>query len=250
MRKIQFVSKIMLVVFLVEVTCILATAILIVLWFFKPFALIEAYMAIPVLVVGIVECVKKYKGKVFLVEGVNRTPSEQVKHNEELRKEFREEIELCRAKELRKDVIIRHVNRRGEYPDVSRKKGISSWFKAGLLDTYHDGILIGLGWTALVEDDNGWREKDFKSDDDAGKTLMLTGEIPFDSIEYMNVKGDEYYYFPHIFCHFSFRGEPYKRLYYSEELDMGHGHVYYREVISFEEVQKNSKVYKHKKGKK
>ena len=71
---------------------------------------------------------------------------------------------------------------------------------------------------------------------------MLTGEIPYDFIESMNVRGDEYYYLPHIFCHFAHRGEPYKRLFYTQEVDIGHGLTYWKEIASYEDVERNAQV--------
>ena len=69
---------------------------------------------------------------------------------------------------------------------------------------------------------------------------MLSGEIPYDYIESINVRGDEYYSFPHIYCHFANRGEPYKRLFFGQEVDMGHGHSYWKEVAGYVEVKSNS----------
>lgn len=68
---------------------------------------------------------------------------------------------------------------------------------------------------------------------------MLMGEIQYDFIESMNVRGDEYYYLPHIYCHFAHHCEPYQRLFYAQEVDMGHGHSYWKEIASCEEVRRN-----------
>jgi hypothetical protein len=57
----------------------------------------------------------------------------------------------------------------------------------------------------------------------------------------MNASGDEYYYLPHIFCHFANRGEPYARLFYTQGVDMGHGHSYWKEIAAYAEVEANSK---------
>jgi hypothetical protein len=36
------------------------------------------------------------------------------------------------------------------YPEIDEKaKGISPWFRAGLIGMYHRGVLIGLRWTTL-----------------------------------------------------------------------------------------------------
>lgn len=58
------------------------------------------------------------------------------------------------AKRLRSklimDVIIRDMERIDSYPESSDKnKGISPWFKAGLMGTYHKGIQVGLNWGVI-----------------------------------------------------------------------------------------------------
>lgn len=89
------------------------------------------------------EIFRRYEIYFLKREGINFTPGELVKHTEKLRQQFKNEIYRCRAENLRKDVIIRHVNRMDSYPNADEsKKGISPWFKVALLDTYHKGILV------------------------------------------------------------------------------------------------------------
>ena len=57
-----------------------------------------------------------------------------------------------RKSNYRSDVIIRDVRRFDKYPDANPEEmGISSWFRLGLMDTYHGGILVGLRWERLIE---------------------------------------------------------------------------------------------------
>tara|TARA_R110002074_G_C12453377_1_gene658762 strand:+ start:740 stop:1393 length:654 start_codon:yes stop_codon:yes gene_type:complete len=212
----------------------------------RPSGPYEPYFAATALLFIATEGFRRYEGRVFRTEGVERTPSERVSHHENLRGKFKEEINRCRTQNLRRDVIIRHVNRMDDYPNIEGKRGISSWFKVGLLDTYHMGIVVGLGWEGLLEESKGWRKVDYNAGENGEATLMLTGEIPYDFIESMNVDGDEYYNLAHIFCHFANRGEPYKRLYYAERIDMGHGHEYWREVVSQKQVLLNTKRHDRK----
>ncbi len=187
------------------------------------------------------EAFRRYEGRLFQTEGVERTPVERVRHHDALRTQFKEEIDRCRAQNLRKDVIIRHVNRLDDYPNTKEGPSISSWFKVGLLDTYHLGIKVGLGWYGLIETEEGYRRTDYNKGETGQINAMLTAEIPYDYIESMNERGDEYYYLPHIFCHFANRGEPYERLFYTVKEDMGHGHYYWREIASYDEVERNGK---------
>ena len=58
---------------------------------------------------------------------------------------FEEEIIKNHTQKLRKDVIIRDVKRLDDYPNVDEnKKGISPWFRVGLMGIYHKGILGGV----------------------------------------------------------------------------------------------------------
>lgn len=225
----------------VELGAGLASLVLGALWVGDPSGPFEPYLIMVGFVFAFTEAFRRYEGRLFKTEGIERTPSERVQHHERLRVLFREEIDRCRAQDLRKDVVIRHVNRLDSYPNSVEQPGISPWFKAGLLNTYHAGIKVGLGWEDLIESPNGFRKPDYKKDERGTITAMLTGEIPYDFIETMNVDGDEYYYLPHIFCHFANRGEPYERLYYAEKVDMGHGHTYWKELVAYEKVVRNGK---------
>lgn len=225
----------------VELGAFLALLVLAALWTTDPSGPYEPFTYATGLVFLATEAVRRYEGKLFRVEGVERTPSERVKHHEALRVLFEEHVAEHRAKKLRKDVILRHVNRLDSYPNAAPGPGISPWFKVGLIDTYHMGIKVGLGWHGLMECEGGLRKAKYKSCEKGEITAMLTGEIPYDYIETMNASGDEYYYLPHIFCHFANRGEPYARLFYTQEVDMGHGHSYWKEIATYPEVEANSK---------
>lgn len=243
----NLVSKRTYITIAIEIAAFLTSVILAVLWMNTPSGPYEPYFAATALLFLATEWFRIYEGRVFRTEGVERTPSERVKHHDSLRDRFKEEINRCRTENLRRDVIIRHVNRMDDYPNTHGRKGISSWFKAGLLDTYHMGIVVGLGWEGLIEEPGGWRKADYKAGEQGKETLMLAGEIPYDFIESLNVDGDEYYYLPHIFCHFANRGEPYERLCYVERVDMGHGHEYWPEIVSQKEVLRNTKKHGRKK---
>ncbi|WP_299948655.1 hypothetical protein [uncultured Microbulbifer sp.] len=190
------------------------------------------------------EILRRYKIYFVKREGKNLTPGELVKHSEELRKQFQEEIFKCRAEEIRKDVIIRHVNRMDSYPDIDDKaKGISPWFRAGLLDTYHKGIMVGLRFGTLSEGPDGWRFTKHNDGEKGDIKVYMIGKIPYEFVERVNFDGDEYYNFPHIFCHFANKGEPYSEIVFCEEIDMGNGHSYYKEIAKYDEVSENSKSW-------
>ena len=146
-----------------------------------------------------------------------------------------------KAKGLGRDVIIRDVDRFDGYPKVDEEEqGISSWFRAGFIGTYTRGIKVGLQIGTLTACKNGYRYTNHGDGESGDIKVFLIGEIPYDSIIEVNWDGDEYYYFPHIYCFFNYNGEPYERLAFCEKIDMGHDYTYYREVAQYEDVRKNS----------
>lgn len=141
------------------------------------------------------------------------------------------------------DAIIHDVDRLDAYPsteDKKEKEGISSWFRAGLMGTYHKGILIGLRWTYIEERDGVWTKTTESESPTATKAILL-GEAPYECIESVNFDEDNYYNKPHIYCHFDFQGEPYERLYYGEKFQLDTRSPYYYAEISEYSVKPNSR---------
>ena len=123
-----------------------------------------------------------------------------------------------------------------------KSKGISPWFKVGLEETYHSGIHVGLRYGSLSIYPDGYRFTNHKENEEADLKVMLMGEIPFDVIEAVNIEGDEFYSFPHIFCHFPFKSQPYKRLFFCEVIMQDHGHPWYKEIADYDLVKLNSEL--------
>ncbi|MEQ8270802.1 hypothetical protein [Algiphilus sp.] len=164
--------------------------------------------------------------------------AERVQHRERLRKEFEAELYKCRAENLRQDVIIRHVDRVDNYPNAEDEgPGISSWFRVALVDLYERGIVLCLRIGSLVEDDDGYRYRDHVNGEEGDIKAWLMADVPYDSIEAVNIDGDRHYYFPHIYCHFDFKGQPYERLWFAEKIDQPHGHPYFRHIADHADVE-------------
>jgi hypothetical protein len=156
---------------------------------------------------------------------------------------FEEEIMKNHTQKLRKDIIIRDVKRMDDYPNVDeKKKGISPWFRVGLMGTYHKGILVGLRWGKLTSHgENAWKLTDYKSQSGDIKVILI-GKIPFESIESVDWKGDEYYYFPHIYCYFDTKNkEPYEDLTFCEQRCNPGWPPFYVDVAPYEEARRLSK---------
>lgn len=118
------------------------------------------------------------------------------------------------------DAIIHDVGRMDIYPQLDDGKGISSWFRVGLIGTYHRGVLVGFRWTNIIKQSNGtWKETPTET---VGEKVALVGAIPYELIESVNWDGDDYYNKPHIFCHFDYKGEPYEEVFYATEGRLEH----------------------------
>lgn len=113
------------------------------------------------------------------------SPSEIVAKRERWRTEIEAKLLERRKRRLGLDVIIRDMKRINEYPDIKpSKKRISAWFRAGLIGTYHRGILVGLGWETLTADgDDRWRYTDYNGGEKGDIRVVLIGYVPYENIE-------------------------------------------------------------------
>jgi len=173
--------------------------------------------------------------------------SEKIQLRQKWKKEFESEL-LRRKKEgLRCDVILRDMNRVDNYPETDEKeKGISSWFKVGLMGTYHKGILAGLQWGGLTLDKNAnkYRFRNLKENEKGDIKVILIGYIPYENIEAVDWEGDEYGGHPHIYCYFDARKkEPYESLAFCEQKHLN-DFPFYTEVADYNSVYKYSKKFK------
>jgi hypothetical protein len=148
--------------------------------------------------------------------GRKLTSEEKIELRLKWKSRFEEEITKNWRDKLRSDVVVRDMRRIDNYPDIDeRDRGISPWFRVGLIDLYHRGIVVGFGWHRLIKTaQGGWREKNYEEDKEEGENVLLAGRIPFENIEDVDWDGDEYYNYPHIYCHFSNRKSPYESVGY------------------------------------
>lgn len=170
-------------------------------------------------------------------------PAEILALRQKWKKEFEPKIFERHRKELGLDVIVRDMKRLDNYPDdVTPKKGVSAWFKAGLMATYHNGLQMGLGWYSLKKDKSGWRHVDHRNEEEGDATVVMIGDIPYENIETIDWTGDTFYGNPQLYCHFdASRGQPYQRLYFCTEHQNPGGSRFYIQVATVAEVMKNTK---------
>nr|WP_314443914.1 hypothetical protein [uncultured Sphingomonas sp.] len=170
-------------------------------------------------------------------------PEERLVRREKWKERFREEIWSTEEKELRQDVIVRDVRRLDQYPDSPDHKGISPWFRVALVGQYHRGIELGLSIHSLIfEKDGGWRlAADYEREGVVRAHLL--GFVRYEDIELVDWFGDEYYNYPHIYCHFTKRGTPYEKLAFCECKSIHPKHYFYTELASYGDVKLTSEKY-------
>ncbi|EHH1227697.1 hypothetical protein M2G59_06770 [Vibrio vulnificus] len=197
------------------------------------------------LIAVLVQAIKPFAKQRKVTKPTFESNVEKIKHQEEFRKKLGDYIQNINNEGLRRRVIVRDIDRIESYPEVNEDEGISPWFKVELAQLYHKGVQVFLraGAISLCEDGT-YRFRDHSKGEKGDERVFLIGEIPFSNIVTINFDGDEYDYFPHVFCHFSEpSGEPYERLIVCKEIEMGNGHKYYSEISTLESIQKNSEKY-------
>lgn len=145
----------------------------------------------------------------------------QVKRRLALKKKFEAEYWAKKPHEM----IVRDVHNDSLYPENEYNKsiGISSWFKAEILRPYHRGISLIIGIESIqINPDGGWQVVKYGAEQVKGATYinaLVIGNVPYDSVVAIDFDGDEYYHFPHLYCEFSFSGQPYEKIWYEPTSD-------------------------------
>jgi hypothetical protein len=172
-------------------------------------------------------------------------PELKIERRDRWKTKFEDEIRTDFNEKLRTDVIIRDVARYDQYPDaIEQKRGISPWFRLALLDTYHDGILVWLRWDMLIQTGKDmYRNADYAVERAESFKVVLAGKIPFYLIENVDFDGDEYYYYPHIFCHFAIDKMPYESLSYYKEIERDGFPPFYTHIASQDAVKRENKKH-------
>ncbi len=175
------------------------------------------------------------------------SPKLQLERMEKWKTGVEEQIRRRRACLIRDDVIVRDFRRARDYPELKSGRQ-PSFFRVGLIGTYHQGIELGLGVHALVEEksERSWR---IARDDerDHAKIAYLVGYVPWAAIEMIDWDGDEYYPYPHFYCRFR-GGEPYERLAFCEKLDLPGGITCYSPIADQQEVRRTSQKFGTSRG--
>jgi hypothetical protein len=96
------------------------------------------------------------------------------------------------------EIIVRDMRRIDKYPEAKQTRGISPWFRAGLVGTYHRGVLAGLSLGTLTKDRERWRFTNRTAGEKGDIKVMMIGSVPYENIDNVDWDGDEYYCDPHV----------------------------------------------------
>jgi hypothetical protein len=183
----------------------------------------------------------------FLGKKRRLTGSQRVELRQKWKPQFEAKIWDAYRRELRPDVIIRDLRRVDSYPELKEdEKGISPWFRVGLVGTYHRGILVALRWGTLTKHEVGehWRFTNYRAGERGDLKVVLLGSIPYENIDNVDWDGDEYYGYPHIYCFFAHHKEPYDHTGFYTQTKMPNALPSYHEVVSYRSVRRFSKKLK------
>jgi len=104
-------------------------------------------------------------------------------------------------------------------PDPDDRKGISNWFKVDLLSFYDDGIEVWLGGQTVVFDaDGSWSPVTTCAPSSASQRtedVIAVGRIPFANIVSYDLRPDDWYGEPKLFCRFCRDGMPHDGIVYA-----------------------------------
>jgi hypothetical protein len=104
------------------------------------------------------------------------------------------------------------------YPGSDDNPGISGWFKLEVFDFYFNGIegILNIEYALVSEFTKSWSllpEDRAKEPFPAGFwpiKVFKTGRIPWRNIRHYDLRGDEFYPFPHLYCLYADDGMPYE----------------------------------------
>lgn len=118
---------------------------------------------------------------------------------------------------VRNRMLLRSYNGK-QYPNSNEPgdNGEYEWHGVEILRLYHAGIEFILVVKQIqVFQNNTWEFINDSSEIKGEKIDVLEiGQINFQDIVDYNIKGDEFYMFPHFFCKYNYKGTPFEKVYY------------------------------------
>ncbi len=123
-----------------------------------------------------------------------------------------------RASKFAHDEVIIHRIDDTSYPDIDESPGISGWFKVEILDFYHGGLdcILDLKYALIDIETSKWALlTDAQSESSypprfSKVKVFITGKIPWRNILHYDMRGDQHYPQPHLYCQYADAGQPYE----------------------------------------
>jgi hypothetical protein len=173
------------------------------------------------------------------------SPSEVLELRHKWKPLFEAHVWKKHRDKLTSEIIVRDMKRIDNYPDAKETRGISPWFRAALVGTYHRGIYAGLRWGTLTKQKGGgehWRFTDRAAGEKGDVRVLMIGSILYEDIDNVDWDGDEYYSDPHVYCFFTHKQkEPYEHTGFYTKTTPTNGLPFYIEVAPYEQVRRLSK---------
>jgi hypothetical protein len=121
------------------------------------------------------------------------------------------------AKFAHSEVVIRRIDD-NSYPDIDDGPGISGWFKLELLDFYHGGIcgIVDIQYILMDSQTRNWAAMSYEQSNSefpdrfTKAKIFVAEKIPWRNILHYDMRGDQYYPQPHLYCTFADNGTPYE----------------------------------------
>jgi len=135
--------------------------------------------------------------------------------------QFYDEVYRCWAENLRQDAFIVNVKKLKQYPDAdiaSKGRGISPWFKIGLVEALSDEFAVMHMIEYLRPFEDSWvRVRKADEHPEAIRAFRIA-YISYENVVDVDWNGDKYTNLPVIYCRFRGRnGTPYNRVSYCHE---------------------------------
>ena len=131
--------------------------------------------------------------------------------------QFYQEIYRCWKEELRQDANIVNLKHVKNYPDsdfASKFKGISPWFRIGLVQALSDEFAVMHKISHLKPFESGWIHTRYDDEDPEVIRAYRIGYIKYEHVAHVDWSGDKYTNLPVIYCRFRGKetGTPYDRV--------------------------------------
>lgn len=162
---------------------------------------------------------------------------------------FYEEVYRCWNENLRQDAHVVNLKYVKQYPDsdfASKFKGISPWFRVGLVQALSDEFAVMHSVSHLKPFEGGWIHTRYDDQDPDVIQAFRIAYIKYENVEHVDWHGDQYTNLPVIYCRFKGReiGTPYDRVCYCTEGGDERFPPYYFEFEKAKNVFQNDLVNK------